>query len=197
MCSKKLTRRLRSSDRSSRPPSAQYLQTQRDREGRKIGKHCFSRRSFLATSKCAIPTNATRSGRKEDRKALFLSQEDLAKSGYKIKFESKFLKPTFYIFGYLFELCTQIRRFFLNFGPILATKDFNMPLILGLLISNISSFYHFRYIQPAKRQRLMECLRNPCFQVINKKMEAVWRLVHAAFLSTGESRQKAKQKILN
>ncbi len=180
MCSRKLTRRLRSSDRSSRPPSPQYRQTHRAREGRKIGKHCFSRRSFLATSKSAIQTNATRSGRKEDRKALFFSsivprnlqvrntdknnplgkKEDRkalffsstlwwgAKWRWSVgrfsqiwlqdKFESKFLKPTFYIFGYLFELCTQIRRFFLNFGPILATKNFNKPLILGLLISNIS-----------------------------------------------------------
>jgi hypothetical protein len=30
-------------------------------------------RSFLATSKSAIPTNATRSGRKEDRKAVLFS----------------------------------------------------------------------------------------------------------------------------
>jgi hypothetical protein len=157
MCSKKLTRRLRSSDRSSRPPNPQYRQTQRAREGRRIGKHGFSRRS-LATSKSAIPTNATRSGRKQDRTALFFSSTlwwgpkwrccvgRFSQIWLQIKFESKFIKPSFYIFGYLFELCTEIRRFFLNFGPILATKDFKKPLNLGLGISNISSFYHFRYI---------------------------------------------------
>ncbi len=83
-------------DRSSRPPSPQYRQTQRVREGRKIGKHCFSRRSFLATSKSAIPTKTTRSGRRKIGKHCFSlqlcdggqngddPQEDLAKSGYKI-----------------------------------------------------------------------------------------------------------------
>jgi hypothetical protein len=45
------------------------------------------------------------------------------------KYESKNLKETFYIFGYLLEPCMEIWRIFLNFGLIMAIEILRKHLI--------------------------------------------------------------------
>jgi hypothetical protein len=52
------------------------------------------------------------------------------------KYESKILKTSFYVFGYLLEQCMKIWWFFLKFGWILVIENLKKHIILALLIFN-------------------------------------------------------------
>jgi len=62
-------------------------------------------------------------------------QEYLAKFGYKLNVKVKFLKTSFYIFGYFLP---EIGIFFLSFGRIMAIVKVKKHMILSLLIFNIA-----------------------------------------------------------
>jgi hypothetical protein len=73
------------------------------------------------------------------------SYEDLAKCGYKLKYESRIFQISFNIFGYILESCKKIWQNFLIFFQLLAIENLKKNLILAGAIFNIA-FWLYIYI---------------------------------------------------